>query len=68
MVLSDDGSFLKPVNLAVGLNGVALYGSIMTGSHADKEPRTNTTDQADLVNFFRDVVALPEQAPVAPAP
>jgi len=66
--------------LAVGLKGVVLYGSVMVGrvgepDGEEPEPETTSDERADLLPFFEPeitveppLIELPDEAPAEPAP
>jgi hypothetical protein len=52
MVLKDEKSLDEHADLCVGLKGVVMFGSVMTGSLADEAPTFNSKDASDLDAFF----------------
>lgn len=51
-VLKNDGSIEPDTDLCVGLKGLVLFGSIMTGQANDDAPDETTKDESDMDRFF----------------
>jgi hypothetical protein len=52
--------------LCVGMKGLVLYGSIMTGSVADDSPKTTSSDDDELARFFLEKKAEAAADPIEP--